>query len=359
MPLRLMNSFVTVYTIALILEQTLPGTINKRRAAVSLLITNLAIHIMWYLYPRIIFAEFHLLMFFMTSVITLIVSFRGVRIRQHFFLTFLFLGLITTMSTLTYWIVSIASPITVPQDIVDLSLIAILFFICILTAKRRTLGNLFRAVLQIKASYKSILMGSTWLCALLSSNNVLIFHEYPLLPAHAFSVVLTAALILVVGIVFPLLITSKLSGDFYKNLSSVMDKQAQAQVALYESMAKNNEDLRRFMHDYGNLRLGILSSLKCGDIDGALAALDSGWVQDRARGCSFETGNTVLDALLSEKQAAAAGVSAEIVFNGAVPNDLLSLADICVIFGNALDNAIEACEMFSDGQEREIIIHSA
>ena len=50
-----------------------------------------------------------------------------------------------------------------------------------------------------------------------------------------------------------------------------------------------------------------------------------------------------MDSLLDDKADRAAEFSAEIVFNGIVPTIGISNADICIIFSNALDNAIEAC----------------
>lgn len=45
-----------------------------------------------------------------------------------------------------------------------------------------------------------------------------------------------------------------------------------------------------------------------------------------------------------EKQRRAASCNAQIKFQGTIPSNFLSPTDLCVILGNTLDNAIEACE---------------
>ena len=45
-----------------------------------------------------------------------------------------------------------------------------------------------------------------------------------------------------------------------------------------------------------------------------------------------------------EKQQRAASCNAQITFQGTIPSNFLSPTDLCVILGNTLDNAIEACE---------------
>lgn len=71
---------------------------------------------------------------------------------------------------------------------------------------------------------------------------------------------------------------------------------------------------------------------------------------------SFETGNAVLDALLSEKQKAAETDSTKIIFDGTLPNEGIHPADLCIIFGNALDNAIESCRLLESKALRIISI---
>lgn len=66
-----------------------------------------------------------------------------------------------------------------------------------------------------------------------------------------------------------------------------------------------------------------------------------------------DTGNTALDAVIGTKKAIAEGKN--IVFNTKIqiPESLRADAvDLCVIFGNALDNAIEAAEKMPEGERK-------
>lgn len=70
-----------------------------------------------------------------------------------------------------------------------------------------------------------------------------------------------------------------------------------------------------------------------------------------------QTGNELLDGLLSSKIRACA--KAEIDFIAELdfrPCAYMEDIDICVIFGNILDNAIEAAEQVLDSQERSILL---
>ena len=70
------------------------------------------------------------------------------------------------------------------------------------------------------------------------------------------------------------------------------------------------------------------------------------------------TGNRVADALLSEKLETAKKINTDIVFKGSIHPSLIAPIDICIIFGNALDNALEACGKFPLEQSKIILISS-
>ena len=58
-----------------------------------------------------------------------------------------------------------------------------------------------------------------------------------------------------------------------------------------------------------------------------------------------DTGNTAFDAIISTKKALAESKNIEFTIQIQIPEKLkVDAVDLCVIFGNALDNAIEACE---------------
>lgn len=116
-----------------------------------------------------------------------------------------------------------------------------------------------------------------------------------------------------------------------------------------------DDDLRRLHHDMKN-HLIVLQTL----LDDNQKA--NAYVQDLMQGMTgyeqlVETGNKILNGLLSEKITLAAkddiDVNACFDFRaGAFMEDM----DICAIFGNALDNAIEASRQVKDPEQRSILI---
>ena len=73
---------------------------------------------------------------------------------------------------------------------------------------------------------------------------------------------------------------------------------------------------------------------------------------DFEQGKIVDTGNTAFDAIISSKKALAESKNIKFVTRIQIPEMLeLDAVDLCVIFGNALDNAIEACEKLETHRE--------
>ena len=70
----------------------------------------------------------------------------------------------------------------------------------------------------------------------------------------------------------------------------------------------------------------------------------------------FDTGNGIVDAILTEKQEKATTVNTVITFNGAIAASAITATDLSVIFGNTLDNAIEACEKLQADIKKEVSV---
>lgn len=137
--------------------------------------------------------------------------------------------------------------------------------------------------------------------------------------------------------------------------SQVILRQAQAeqqlrtQVKQLDHILSSQETLRRFRHDFDNLLTAVRGFLAQHDEDSALAYMDRLEARVQATGSMVYTGNTVLDAILSSKKSLAESKSIPFHTDIKIAAQLpLSAEDMCVIFGNALDNAIEACERVSD-----------
>ena len=201
-----------------------------------------------------------------------------------------------------------------------------------------------------------MLIITVWISAFSTMLFSLLLNTYADLPGFVLLGVTLAVFIILIGIMCPLLILNSIAKTHFKSLSDSMDKQIDAQVVHYEAMVKVYEELRWFKHDYHNLHLGLYSLLMQKDFEGAVSYLRSDEMSLGNISYAYETGNVVLDALLGEKQIIADGSKTKIRFEGVMPGKLISTADICIVFGNALDNAIEACAMLPNTDEKVITV---
>ncbi len=143
---------------------------------------------------------------------------------------------------------------------------------------------------------------------------------------------------------FPILIANAIGKSFYNKRAKLFEEQIEVQAKHYEELAKTNFELRRFKHDYRNMLIGVETLIKDGDTASALQLLEKEGALLSSPAQGFDTGNGIVDAILIEKQRKAESSNTTISFEGYIPTNKISPTDLCVIFGNTLDNAIEACE---------------
>ena len=208
---------------------------------------------------------------------------------------------------------------------------------------------------RIKALTLFTMCTSTFLSALLVSNTEM--HSSP-----SWSIVVRISLIffsLFVCTTFPILIITVLTNTYLKKQNENFERELEAQANHYVAIAESNKELHRFKHDFKNLRIGITKALESGDSGMALSMIENGqkdFIDATESIVKFNTGNGIVDAILNEKQKAANSINTNIVFDGMIPQNIFTPTDLCVIFGNTLDNAIEACEKLPHSQEKTISV---
>ena len=104
----------------------------------------------------------------------------------------------------------------------------------------------------------------------------------------------------------------------------------EAQAAHYVALAEANKELSRFKHDFKNLRIGIIKTLTSGDCEIALEMIENGqkdFIEATENTTKFNTGNGIVDAILSEKQKRATASNTVIVFEGRIPQTGFSSTD--------------------------------
>ncbi|WP_135554537.1 sensor histidine kinase [Paenibacillus cymbidii] len=126
----------------------------------------------------------------------------------------------------------------------------------------------------------------------------------------------------------------------------------------YDEVQHIYKQMRGWRHDYHNhiqtlkahLALGQLAELDdyLSQLDTDLAAVDT----------VIQTGNIMIDAILNSKLSLMASKSIGVNAKATVPGKLqISEIDLCIIIGNLLDNAMEACLRQTDRSERFIRVY--
>ena len=159
----------------------------------------------------------------------------------------------------------------------------------------------------------------------------------------------TFVMVLSIFILLPLIINYAVKNQQLKQLTDNYQQQIEAQAKHYAAVAQNNWEIRRFQHDAKNLQVGLSQLLEQGNAQEAQKMLQNYYELSQGSKddtLKFDTGNGIVDALLADKQQTAQAINTTIVFEGAVPSGGITPTDLCVLFGNTLDNAIDACEKF-------------
>ena len=136
------------------------------------------------------------------------------------------------------------------------------------------------------------------------------------------------------------------------------EQQMQAQLKHMDEIILRQNELRAFRHDINNQLTALSGYLDAGDLAGSRQYLAG--ISDHFKSASpaINTGNNALDAILSAKRALAENHGIRFTSKLRVQENLpIAPEDLCIIFGNALDNAIEACGRLPADAERTIALH--
>ena len=109
----------------------------------------------------------------------------------------------------------------------------------------------------------------------------------------------------------------------------------------YMRLAKNDEELRAFRHDYKN-HMNVVSIL----IDNGNMQEASKYIQELSLSAGkcfkkYSTGNDILDMIMANKSKSAENFGYTLTFKGFFPQTGIEPADVCTVCANLIDNAIE------------------
>lgn len=128
------------------------------------------------------------------------------------------------------------------------------------------------------------------------------------------------------------------------------------QLKHMDELVAQQEQLRRYRHDMSNQLIALKSYLSKSVGATELQHLARVTEELELTDVVVDSGNPALDAIISAKQAVANKKGINFRYQLQIPEQLpIAPEDICVIFGNALDNAIEACERVTQ-EEKNIVL---
>lgn len=291
--------------------------------------------------------------------ITPLFTVRSIKKIKIVYLTFLHYGVSTTIVLLIRWITDVVLVSNMANIIIDVIVHVLLLVICALLSVKSIFYKAQNHIKEINNKLKILLLISIWM----SNFFILLFSNYTTRYPRTITLIVAEGaaigIVALIGILWPFIIIGNSLNTSYKNTINQLDEQIHAQVKQYEFVVQANNDIRRFRHDFENIRLGLVGHLHNSDVNGALELLDR---CERAihndEYIFYTTGNLIADALLSEKRMNAKSISVDILFEGEIPFSGISSFDLCVILGNLLDNALEACTAIEGENRAPICISS-
>ena len=132
-------------------------------------------------------------------------------------------------------------------------------------------------------------------------------------------------------------------------ISKMIDKRIAAYqnglIAIHYAEVENMyKQIRGWRHDYRNHIQVMKSHAASGDMDAITRYLDELDIDLQTVDTVIKTGNKMTDAILNSKISLAKSKNITVIADAHIAVELkTSQLDLCIIIGNLLDNAIEAC----------------
>lgn len=163
-----------------------------------------------------------------------------------------------------------------------------------------------------------------------------------------------------VGLIMAMVLIVRVSISEAEKKASIelLSKQVENQIAYYEKINKIYDDFRSFRHDFKNHVLCLRGFISANRIDEAVEYMNEMIDMASSTNKQYNTGNIIIDALLNDKNEKASETNSKLEYNGSVPNNGITNADLCIIMANAIDNAIEACGKDTGNDIKSIQIES-
>ena len=188
-----------------------------------------------------------------------------------------------------------------------------------------------------------------------------VFFFFRMLPELGISEYITncilAVCFILLIILIPIFVYSSRITAHFKYRSQYQEGYMQTELEHFRQYRQAQEETKRFRHDVKNDLLCLRGMLDAGKTEEARAYLHNLVEVAESLGEKYVTGDEILDSILTAKGATMEQNNITFHLDGVLAGGLKwKPVDICCVFANALDNAIEACQQLPPA-ERYISIN--
>lgn len=275
---------------------------------------------------------------------------------EYFYLPVVILSLDSLIKSITLW-VSSQFTINVNENIIskcssfafEIILFIVVNYIC--TRKESAKNRIKFAFNFTSGSVKILIL----LCIFLMDAVIsLIAYDTGSLTSYENVLfVFLLALMIIIFVIIILLLLNCIARRYSEDITSILKKQIDNQIDHYEAMNEIRNEYYSFRHDYKNHMNCLQALIKSQKNEEALQYISDLSSSTVITDKSYETGNHILDAIISDKASVAEKLGIKINIYG-IFTDKIKPVDVCIIFSNLLDNAIEACSKLGRNNDIDI-----
>lgn len=314
-----------------------------------ILLLSITKHIVYDLYYLFFFLADIFIYFFFP-----VISIKNLRKTQIIYICLAINGLLSLINVITIFISTLIIPNIATTGLPNIATNIFLVIIVYLLSTSQKFCHFIINIMTLAKNVKITIVVFIWEQLILVSALIALLSLFPDKPIISLTCFLIVIVMVVSLIGIYLLISNNLKSTYYQQLNKTIQNNMNEQVRYYEKLSAANENLRKFRHDFNNIKIGLNAYLKANDTNSAINYLNDCNILIDTSDEILHTGHHIVDALFSDKLQTTKNNNINIEFEGLIPSGILTPVDLCIIFGNTLDNAIEACLKMEDSVVKNI-----
>ncbi|RDY27740.1 ATP-binding protein [Romboutsia weinsteinii] len=189
---------------------------------------------------------------------------------------------------------------------------------------------------------------------IISDKKIKLSQSFEIIPFVNFAEQVLPYIIIASNIVFIFALIKLLKSTQEKAKLEVINKKLDMQYNYYLNIKESQEKVKRLYHDINNHMTNIkVIQNKNDEVDKYVASINDELKDFES---TYNTGNVILDIILSEKNKLCKLKNIEFLCNIDFSKcDFVEMIDVSSVFTNLLDNAIEACEKIENKEHKRYI----